>query len=105
MRELPAGRSIWCRKRRCSAPLWAFFDSDQFHSAAIDLAKLRGTVLCEEEGRSPFLKNFGRPVRPYFFANSGWRVQLGLMRPDRYPAALFLIAIADSAGASEQMFV
>jgi hypothetical protein len=33
------------------------FDSDQFRSASIDLAKLSRTVLCEEEGRSPFLKN------------------------------------------------
>jgi hypothetical protein len=72
-----------------AAPFWVFFDSDQFHSTAIDLARLCGTVLCEEEGRSPFLKNFGRPVRPYFFANS----------------AFFLIITADSAGASEQMFV
>jgi hypothetical protein len=29
------------------------FDSDQFHATLFDLAKLCGTVLCEEEGRSP----------------------------------------------------
>jgi hypothetical protein len=42
------------------------FDSDQFHATSFDLAKLCGTVLCEEEGRSPFLKNLGRLGRPYF---------------------------------------
>jgi hypothetical protein len=45
------------------------FDSDQFHSTSFDLAKLCGTVFCEEEGRSPFLKNSGRLRRPYFFAD------------------------------------
>jgi hypothetical protein len=58
------------------------FDSDQFHSASIDITKLCGTVLCEEEGRSPFLKKLRPPWAALFFADSALRVQLGLIRPD-----------------------
>ena len=42
------------------------FDSDQFCPASIDVPNYRVTALCEEEGCSPFLKNLGRLVRPYF---------------------------------------
>jgi hypothetical protein len=105
------------------------FDSDQFHSTSFDLAKLCGTVLCEKEGRSPFLKNLGRLGRPYFLrmepcesglAGSGLTLKIAseicfcgddkimnfgdrLLCPSQRP--LFLIVIAISAGAPEQMFV
>ena len=48
------------------APMIAFFDSGQFCPASIDVPNYRVTALCEEEGCSPFLKNLGRLVRPYF---------------------------------------
>ena len=48
------------------APMIAFLTQINFAQPRLMYPTYRVTALCEEEGCSPFLKNLGRLVRPYF---------------------------------------